>query len=124
MRFPQQPGFLWRPHGQPPEYPPSGSPDGSSCTASAGRPKLPAAPMATKHISDLQVCQAVRDMKGGDLDAEDILHERTGQPPKVCNAALERAYDRGYIDCGIRVGRSWLTVKGEQLLLEAGPPGR
>lgn len=78
--------------------------------------------MARKNISDLQVCQAIRDSMGrDDQDAEDLLHERTGQPLKVCDAALERAYDRGYIDCGIRIARGFLTRKGEQLLLRCRP---
>lgn len=77
--------------------------------------------MARKDITDLQVCQAVRDARGAHQDAEDILHERTREPRKVCHAALERAYGRGYIECGVRVWRAWLTHKGEQMLLDAGP---
>ena len=79
--------------------------------------------MATKDITDTQVLQACQRMwneKGQRPwpDAHDRLVASTGQHPKVCMAALERAYGRGLLEFGIGVHRSWLTDKGMALLAE------
>ena len=78
--------------------------------------------MATKDISDRQVCQAYADMwqrrKSGEpgVYADDLLEAATGQPPKVCNSAMERAYRRGLVECGMWLRGGFLTKKGEDLL--------
>lgn len=90
--------------------------------------------MATKDITDLQVCEAVLErhwqirkygiqIKLTDhpvQDPDEILVERTKQPWKVCWRALERASNRGYLDYGVSLRTCWLTPKGDALLLEAG----
>lgn len=79
--------------------------------------------MATKDITDLQVCQAVQAASDG-YRAQGaaghhrhlILSERTGQHPNVCWRALERADRRGLIDYGIGLHGAFLTDKGRALL--------
>lgn len=79
--------------------------------------------MATKDISDKQVCEAVRDARAADWKRGgkecwpyDLLAERTGQPFKVCWRALERAEARGLIEYGASLRTGWLTQEGEGLL--------
>lgn len=65
--------------------------------------------MATKDITDRQVCEAYRDAKACDFKDTDgsdcwpytLLQVRTGEPEKVCIRAMERAADRGLIDYGV-----------------------
>ncbi len=84
--------------------------------------------MATKDISDLQVVQAFAEMEG-QIDAtrgtnqrfeyaDDILMRTTGQPEKVCLCAMERAYKRGFVECGMWLRGGWLTKEGWSLLVE------
>lgn len=84
--------------------------------------------MATKDITDYRVCLAYeemnrkRDIGGGGIEfADKILMRVTGQPEKVCYRAMERAEDRGYIDCGVSLRSGWLTEEGKELL--NGKPG-
>ncbi len=82
--------------------------------------------MATKDISDLQVVQAYAEMERqmnaarGSVHrveyADDILERTTGQHPKVCERAMERAYRRGLVECGMWLRGGWLTDGGEELL--------
>lgn len=84
--------------------------------------------MATKDISDYQVCLAVakgiaRHRLGGgkplqreDYACELILSEMTGEHPNVCWRALERALKRGLIEYGVSMSSSWLTPKGIEFL--------
>ena len=82
--------------------------------------------MATKDITDLQVVQAYAEMhRQREADrgsghpsehADDILQRTTGQPEKVCERAMERAYGRGLIECGMWLRGGWLTAKGTALL--------
>lgn len=75
--------------------------------------------MATKDISDVQVCRAVKAFRDRDLDLPwpyEALAEETGQPEKVCYRAMERADRRGYLEYGVSLRTSWLTEEGEQLL--------
>lgn len=76
--------------------------------------------MATKDITDVQVCEAVRDTwdQAGHHIARphELLSARTGQPEKVCWRALERAAGRGLIDYGIGLQGAWLTDQGKALL--------
>jgi hypothetical protein len=79
--------------------------------------------MATKHITDKQVCEAVRDARGMEWMRDgkecwpyDLLAERTGQPLKVCWRALERACDRDLVTFGTSLRTGWLTAAGKTLL--------
>jgi hypothetical protein len=77
--------------------------------------------MATKDITDLQVCTAVhqrmsiRDTTNIKTNL-DVLQELTGQPYKVCWRALERACKRGYLDYGVSLRFAWLDEAGKTLL--------
>lgn len=74
--------------------------------------------MATKDISDVQVLLAYRKAKEIDFDKwpYEFLMEWTNQPQKVCFRAMERAYDRGYLECGVSLRTGWLTKKGDEYL--------
>jgi tRNA U34 5-methylaminomethyl-2-thiouridine-forming methyltransferase MnmC len=72
--------------------------------------------MATKDISDVMVCAAVKQWRAGEMLADELLEDWTKQPPKVCYYALERALRRGLIECGVSLRTSWLTDAGKQLL--------
>jgi hypothetical protein len=82
--------------------------------------------MATKHITDIQVCKAyaeyrkliARDQWCNHEFPYEILHRITGQPGKVCYRAMERAEMRGYIDYGVSLRTGWLTDKGLMLIKE------
>jgi hypothetical protein len=90
--------------------------------------------MAVKDISDLHVCAAYVERWGSDLGGpalgdlptftlsfdgppprfvDAILMEATGQPEKVVYRAMERAYNRGYIEYGVSMRSGWLTEKGQ-----------
>ena len=98
--------------------------------------------MATKHITDAQVCRAVQDYQdalramptpqlgyafgmtpGGTSDLPpwpyEILAARTGQCEKVCYRAMERAEGRGYIEYGVSLRTGWLTPADKALLAAA-----
>ncbi|AEY69526.1 hypothetical protein AH2_00015 [Burkholderia phage vB_BceS_AH2] len=78
--------------------------------------------MATKDIPDDLICRTVAEIwsrrEAGEkgLWLNDLLHERTGEPMKVCYCAMERAYDRGLIECGVSLRGAWLTDKGKSML--------
>jgi len=81
--------------------------------------------MATKDITDEQVCQAYADawIELGSAKrrtpgswATDLLVERTGQCEKVCYCAAERAHRRGLIEYGVSLRSGWLTDEGKALL--------
>ena len=83
--------------------------------------------MATKDITDRQVCEAIRDARNMEWrrDGEncwpyDLLTERTGQPFKVCWRAMERTYNRRLVECGVNLRTGWLTDAGEILLKTMG----
>jgi len=58
--------------------------------------------MATKDISDRQVCEAYRDSQAFyDVWPCDLLRQRTVQCEKVVYRAMERAERRGLIDSGV-----------------------
>jgi len=76
--------------------------------------------MSMKHISDVQVCRAIAEYRSNGLPfADHRLAAMTGQPYKVCYNCLERAYNRGLIECGVSVRGGWLTAKGKELLANA-----
>jgi hypothetical protein len=86
--------------------------------------------MATKDISDLQVVQAYAEMQRQmqrQMDAtrepglkfehaDEILERTTGQHPKVCERAMERACGRDLVEYGMWLRGGWLTDKGKALL--------
>lgn len=88
--------------------------------------------MATKDITDKQVCEAYAEIKKqtDDLMSRralliekhdwpyDLLMKMTGQPEKVCYRAMERAEERGLIEYGVSLRSGWLTEKGKELLRE------
>ncbi len=73
--------------------------------------------MATKDITDLQVVKAYQDSKVAHCDQwpYDLLEQRTGRSIKECYSAMERAYRRGFIECGVSLRSGWLTAKGIDL---------
>jgi hypothetical protein len=85
--------------------------------------------MSRKNISDAQVVEAhiaYRDFyrKNPELPTKwpyDFLAEWTGEPFKVCYAAMERASDRDFIDYGISLRTAWPTPKGLELLKQLDP---
>lgn len=95
--------------------------------------------MATKDITDAQVCRAVQDyndaikalppLRSGPFGLfgttpivyappfpYEALAASTGQPEKVCYRAMERAEKRGLIEYGVSLRTGWLTDKGKALL--------
>ena len=74
--------------------------------------------MATKHISSLQVLEAYADYQARVIGnnqspfVDKILHVRTGQPKKVCAAAMRREVERGFVEYGTGLGGGWLTRMG------------
>jgi hypothetical protein len=95
--------------------------------------------MAMKDISDAQVCRAVQAyqdamrphmLKSGPFGLFGVeqdptppfpyeaLAAETGQAEKVCYRAMERAYDRGLIECGVSLRTGWLTPAGRALVEE------
>jgi len=84
--------------------------------------------MARKDISDKQVCEAYAEYRRILLGQPcfikwpyEILHEMTGQPEKVCYAAMERAHARGYVEYGVSLRAGFLTDKGMDLLKGSRP---
>jgi hypothetical protein len=71
-----------------------------------------------KDVSDLQVLQAVVDSQADQQGPwpYELLMARTGQCEKVCYRAMERAYDRGLLECGVSLRTAWLTDKGKAFL--------
>ena len=92
--------------------------------------------MARKNISDLLVCLSfyVRDQyTSRNLSvpmllaeiaplkknyAEDWLMYWTDEPVKIVYAAMERAFDRGYLDYGTWLRGAWLEPAGQDLLTQ------
>lgn len=80
--------------------------------------------MARKDISDLQVLRAYRQAwaepkRQPFLYPEQILHAETGEPVKVCLAAMMRASVRDLIDYGVSLRAGWITYKGLAMLAAA-----
>ncbi len=74
--------------------------------------------MATKDISDAQVCRAYHLWieEGRNRWPYEYLMEWTGEPLKVCERAMERAVDRDLVEYGVTMRSGWLTSKGRELL--------
>lgn len=82
---------------------------------------IPINKMARKNITDKQVCEVyAKTMKQGTFHRfpYEILSEETGECEKVCYSAIERAYNREYIEYGVSLRTGWLTEKGKKLLNE------
>jgi len=82
--------------------------------------------MSRKDISDVLVLRAYvageEHYKNNHIVKwpQNILVEWTGQPEKVCIAAMWRAFDRELIEYGISLRSGWLTPKGVKLLADNG----
>ncbi len=73
--------------------------------------------MSRKHVTDEMVCMAyLLAFDDNNKWPSDFLKESTGECEKVCFKAMERAYDKGYIECGVSLRSGWLTAKGVRLL--------
>jgi ribosome modulation factor len=82
--------------------------------------------MARKDIDDLEVLAAYAkaevsrfDLRKENRDMvwpEQLLMQQSGEPEKVVFAAMERAFDRGYLEYGVSLRSGWLTPKGAQYL--------
>lgn len=77
--------------------------------------------VSRKDISDEVVCRAYAwaSHSPGLETAEVVLMNFTNAPIKVCMAAIERAFDRGLVDCGVSLRTGWLTPKGDECLRRA-----
>jgi hypothetical protein len=68
--------------------------------------------MSRKDITDEQVimaCDEFQSRRYEGLFVTDILMRDTGQPEKVCIAAMERAEKRGLIECGVSLRTAWVV---------------
>ena len=73
--------------------------------------------MATKDISDIKVCEAIREYQlNNSIYADEILMKMTNQVRKVCIKAMERAENKDLIEYGVSLRTAWLTNKGLELL--------
>lgn len=73
--------------------------------------------MARKDISDELICRAcLTRERGAPILPGEILMNWTGQHWKVVLRALERADDRGFVDCGVSLWSAFLTEKGRKLI--------
>lgn len=81
-----------------------------------------------RHVSDLQVCLAVRMYRVA-LDLREagtsqpsypytIIADQVGVPEKVAYRAMERAYANDLLEYGTSLRTAWLTDKGVLLLQE------
>jgi hypothetical protein len=83
--------------------------------------------MATKDITDAMVCTAyaaaaeIRELTDEIVWPDKLLMDSTKQPEKVVLCAMERAYDRGLIECGVTLRSGWLTASGKALVLAHNP---
>ena len=76
--------------------------------------------MKRSDISDAQVVAMAAAFHAYHADRGVLVTDRlcalTGAPEKVAYAALERAYSRGLIECGVSIRTAWPTAKGLALL--------
>jgi hypothetical protein len=94
--------------------------------------------MARKDISDILVCRAYAVMHE-EMERwaaagcqpgttfrrpQQILAAWTGEPDKVCWAAMERAFAHGLLDYGIGLHGGFLTAEGKALLATADTAAR
>jgi len=70
--------------------------------------------MSRKDISNEQVVKACNEFHYTNdckLFVDEILMRDTGQPLKVCEAALERAEKQGLIEYGVSIRTAWAIIK-------------
>lgn len=73
--------------------------------------------MKRSDVTDAMVCAAYVEWSQRKAEFVDaILCRTTGAPVKVVYAAMERAYDRDLVECGVSLRSGWLTDKGLALL--------
>ena len=73
--------------------------------------------MSRKDISDEMVVKAYHDAGHSySIWPETLLQEWTGEPMKVCYAAMERAHGHGLVEYGVSLHAGWLTPKGKAVL--------
>lgn len=74
--------------------------------------------MSRKDVPDVLVLLAYNYRRQYEVNAfpYEILMGWTGQPEKVCYAAMERACDHNLIEYGVSLRTGWLTEKGKDLL--------
>ena len=60
----------------------------------------------------------VRRRETGDYAkcADDILKEMTKRPMRVIWRAMNRAYHRGFIECGVSIRTGWATQEGIEIV--------
>jgi len=97
--------------------------------------------MATKDISDVQVCEAYEAYCAEEAEHKALRGKRdwfeywrtvptietvdvrliraTGQPAQAVYQSMERAAGRDLIEWGVTIRRGWLTDKGKALLAAA-----
>lgn len=75
--------------------------------------------MATKDITDWQVCEAFAAYQAHGLPfADERLRQSTSQPDKVLLSAMERACRRNLVEYGVSLRSGWLTDRGKALLAD------
>lgn len=82
--------------------------------------------MSRKDVTDADVVRAAHEYHyvSGQPFVDERLSVRTGEPMKVCQAAIERAIRHGYVECGVTERTCWPTPAGMALLAaEAAVPG-
>jgi len=74
--------------------------------------------MARKHITDIQVVKNQLDWIDMNRDGCPIkmLSKKTGECQKVVYRAMERAYEKDYLECGVSLRCGWVTDKGKELI--------
>ena len=75
--------------------------------------------MAMKDITDKDVCAVVHYYPQFGMDAVELLMRISHQPEKVCVKCIERAIDRGLVECGVSSRVPWLTETGKAKMDEA-----
>lgn len=65
--------------------------------------------MARKDVTDAQVVAAYEAPRAAGSFVDQVLMEATGQPRKVCLAAMERAWRRGLVDYGVSLRSGWVN---------------
>jgi len=73
--------------------------------------------VARKDISDKEVIEVYLLIEKENLKEEpyEILSRLTGQAKKVCYRAMERAFEREYLEYGVSLRCAWVTNKGMEL---------
>lgn len=76
--------------------------------------------MSRKDVTDALVCKAVAAYQASPRGPwpYELLAQWTGEPEKVCYAAMERAFEHDLIEYGVSLRTAWLTDKGKALAEE------